>query len=352
MKKNLWPAHLAALILFAAVNSCNLDQPASTGKIQKKHNAPSQTNQEVLTRILKKFTALELHQNQKDQFLQTLENTLAKTENALQGIQFPDEKMKTAVLSAYERGDFDQAGRLLEALRNKETLPREGYINLTNSLGDMYYLDLNFDAALKAYLNISGLAPWNSSYLNKAGNVFHQLGEYEKAIAHYEKALAVDMKTVGPDHVKTAHDWSSLDLGWKALGAPRKAVEYYEKALAVDLKVFGPDHANVAVDWNNLGVVWKELGEYRKAIEYYEKALAVDLKFFGPEHPKVSIRLNNLGSAWYSSGEYHRAIEYYEKALAVGLKVFGPDHPKVAALRNNLDRAWQAYYLNLFPLSP
>ncbi|MBO1225335.1 MAG: tetratricopeptide repeat protein [Candidatus Scalindua sediminis] len=271
----------------------------------------------------------------KQQLIDELEKKNQELEKALlERTRTTKDKRAEEALVAFKAGNNEKARELFETLREEG----EGGLAKTNyNLGNVYFVDLDFQKALEAYLDAVRLAPDNSTYLNEAGYSFQTLAQYDRAIEYYEKALESDLKTLGEDHPDVAIDWDNLGSAWKAKGEYDKAIEYHEKALKVFIKTFGEDHPDVAIDWNNLGSAWKAKGEYDKAIEYYEKALKSDIKTFGEDHPDVATRWNNLGSAWDAKGEYDKAIEYYEKALSVFRIKLGNDHPRTKSTKTSLD---------------
>ncbi len=199
--------------------------------------------------------------------------------------------------AALARGDSTEADKLFARIAQKtdptiKTAAETAYQRCLIAFGSVRY-SIAYGHCKRAV----GLAPGNTTYLNRAGLVANTLGEYDKAI------------------------------------------EYFEQALASDLKTLGENHPSVATGRNNIGEAWRAKGEYDKAIEYYEQALASNLKTFGEDHPDVATYRNNLGLAWYSKGEYDKAIEYYEQALASNLKTLGENHPNVALFRSNLAAA-------------
>jgi len=252
------------------------------------------------------------------------------------------DKRAEEALVAFKARNYEKARELFETQREEEKEKEGEHANTAYNLGNVYFIELDFSKALKAYLDAVRLAPDNSTYLNVAGYSFYTLAQYDKAIEYYERALKTNLKIFGEEHPEVARNWNNLGLAWNAKGEYDKAIEYYEKALKSDLKTFGEDHPNVATRWNNLGGAWMEKGEYDKAIEYYERALKTNLKTFGEDHPNVAISWNNLGGAWGAKGEYDKAIEYYERALKTNLKIFGEEHPEVARNWNNLGSAWKA----------
>jgi len=131
----------------------------------------------------------------------------------------------------------------------------------------------NYDMAWKSLNRSVELAPNNSLYLNDTGVLADFLGQHDRAIELLNKALAIDLKTLGPDHHVLAIRWSNLGLAWTNKREYDKAIEYHEKSLASNLKAHGSDHPLVAINLNNLGGAWKEKRDFQRAREYFSKAL-------------------------------------------------------------------------------
>ena len=88
----------------------------------------------------------------------------------------------------------------------------------------------------------------------------------------------------------------------------------YRRALAIQEKTLGPDHPLVAVDLNDLGSLLQGKGDYAGAEPLYRRAVAIDEKALGPDHPNVAGDLNNLAALLYAKGDYAGA-----EPLSVGL---------------------------------
>jgi tetratricopeptide (TPR) repeat protein len=73
-----------------------------------------------------------------------------------------------------------------------------------------------------------------------------------------------------------------------------KALEWYEKGLAIELKTLGPDHPSTATSYSNMAVLCYNMEEYKKSLEYFETALKIRLKSLGPSHPHVTDTRENI----------------------------------------------------------
>ncbi len=174
--------------------------------------------------------------------------------------------------------------------------------------------------------------------LNKVGNCFYRVGQFDKAIKYYEEALAIFKKLEQEDNV--AKNLSNIGLVYDSLGQYYKAIKYYNEALAIDKKL--DQEAGVAIDLGYIGGVYYTWGQYYKAINYYKEALAINKKL--GRNTGVATVLNNIGLVYYSWSKHDKAIKYFKKALTIDKKL-GLE-PEVANSLSNIGLvyvSWNQY---------
>jgi tetratricopeptide (TPR) repeat protein len=162
------------------------------------------------------------------------------------------------------------------------------------------------------------------------------LGAYAAAQPLYERALAINEKSLGLEHPKTAVALFNLALLLKVQGDFQGARPLYERALAIDEKSYGLQHLEIAPDLNNLAVVLQHQGDFQAARSLLERALAIYEKALGPEHPDTAMTVNNLAGLLREQGDLKGAQPLYKRALAMNEKALGPEHPDTAMTLNNL----------------
>jgi len=316
--------------------------PNTLDEINEKQDSildKTEENNQLLKSIHEQL--VKKHIEESPQLINELKKKYETVVKELNAYKTEDKRAKDALV-AFKDGNYEKAKKLFESQREEEEKREKEHAETAYNLGNVYFVELDFQKALDAYLDAVRLAPDNSIYLYMAGYTFDRIAQYDKAIEYFGKALKFGLKNFGEDHPNVTIILGCLGDAWKEKGEYDKAIECFEKALKFGLKTFGEDHPNVAALWNNLGSAWQEKGEYDKAIEYYEKALMSDLNTFGEDHPNVAIYRNNLGNAWHAKGECDKAIEYFEKALKSNLKTFGEDDPQVAISWSCLGDAWKA----------
>jgi len=72
-----------------------------------------------------------------------------------------------------------------------------------------------------------------------------------------------------------------------------EAEPLYQRAIAIDDKTLGPEHPELATGLNNLAELYREQGKYAEAKPVYRRAIAIDEKTLGPEHPKTHMYREN-----------------------------------------------------------
>lgn len=130
--------------------------------------------------------------------------------------------------------------------------------------------------------------------LEKIGNAYFSMGQYEKAIEYYEKALASDLKTYGSDHPDVATNWNSQGMVYFSMGHYERAVKHYDNALALTFKTDRNEHIDVGMEWNRLALEYNKLGKSKKALECYEKALKIFEALLGKDHPYTKSVIKSL----------------------------------------------------------
>ena len=147
------------------------------------------------------------------------------------------------------------------------------------------------------------------------GNLFHSLGEYQRAKEYQEKALAIVIE-IG-DRKGEETTCGHRGTVFRSLGEYQRAKEYQEKALAIAIEI--GDRQGEGTTYGNLGIVLHSLGEHQRAKEYNEKALAIEIEI--GDRAGEGTKCVHLGIVFHSLGEYQKAKEYQEKALAIAIEI-------------------------------
>ncbi len=156
-----------------------------------------------------------------------------------------------------------------------------------------------------------------STSYNNIAVVWHNKGEYDKALEFYNKSLNIRLKNLGEEHPSVATSYNNIGRVWNNKGEYVKALEFYQKSLNIRLKTLGEEHPDVANTYNNLGQVWNKKGEYNKALEFYQKCLQIELKTLGEEHSDVATSYFTIGTVLKNKTDYQQAIETFKKGYKI-----------------------------------
>ncbi|MCA2510829.1 MAG: tetratricopeptide repeat protein, partial [Microcystis sp. M60BS1] len=201
----------------------------------------------------------------------------------------------------YQLTEYDNAFDILRAI--EDFLTRRGYYQ---TLAD-YYLEL-----VTVYQQQEEQTNWKyAASLTSLGNVYHSLGEYQKAIEFHQQSLAIT-REIG-DREGEAASYNNLGNVYYSLGEYQKAIEFYQQSLAIKREI--GDRGGEASSYGNLGNVYYSLGEYQKAIEFHQQSLAITREI--GDRGGEAYSYMGLGNVYYSLGEYQKAIEFHQQSLAI-----------------------------------
>jgi tetratricopeptide (TPR) repeat protein len=151
-----------------------------------------------------------------------------------------------------------------------------------------------------------------------------------------KRALAMDEKTLGPEHPVVVADLNNLAVAYQRQGRLAEAESVLKRALAISEKTRGPGYPELSTTLDNLANVYQDQGRLAEAESLFKRALAIDEKALGPEHRSVALKLNNLAMLYNDEGRRAEAVALLKRALAIDEKTLGLEHPTTRAIRDNL----------------
>ncbi|GHV34479.1 hypothetical protein FACS18949_10610 [Clostridia bacterium] len=220
---------------------------------------------------------------------------------------------------------------------------------LLHNIAHVYHDQGDYDKALELFYKALAISekvlgaehPSTATIYNNIACVYHDQGDYDKALEWYYEALAINEKVLGAEHPHTGATYSNIARVYHDQGDYDKALEWSYKDLKISERVLGTEHPDTAATYNNIAGVYHDQGYYDKALERYKKALAIREKVLGTEHPDTAITYNNIALAYSNQGDYDKALEWYKKALAINEKVLGTEHPHTSMTYHNIACVFQ-----------
>jgi tetratricopeptide (TPR) repeat protein len=204
------------------------------------------------------------------------------------------------------------------------TEERQGYGDVCNNLGFMYYLLGQYQEALKYYqqslviereilVTESTKSDRNreANLLMELGSVYTSLGQYENAFNFYQQSLEIQCQ-IGNRNGE-ANSLVNIANMYYSLGHYQEALKYYQQSLAIQHEI--GDHDGEAYSLMNLGNMYYSLGHYQEAIHFLQQSLEIQREIGGIQGEARS--LNALGNMYYSLRQYQEAIHFLQQSLEI-----------------------------------
>ena len=166
---------------------------------------------------------------------------------------------------------------------------------------------------------------------NAAGMKALQEARYTEAEQHLTAALKQAEK-FGEQDARLATSLKNLAVLYQAQFKFEQAELLVKQTLAIDEKTLGPEHPDMATAVHNLAVLYRYQGKYAEAEPLFKRALAIQEKALGPENQAVATSLVSLANFYRDQGKYAKAEAHYQRALPIYEKALGPEHPEVAGI--------------------
>jgi len=168
------------------------------------------------------------------------------------------------------------------------------------------------------------------------GNVYRDIGLYDKAEAMHREVLATVTHLRGSAHPDVASALCNLGEVLQNEGKLPEAENVDRQALAMRKKLLGNAHPDVAISLENLAEVLGLRGKLHEAEATLREVVAMQKKLLGNEHPDVATSVQNLAQTLRVEGNLAQAEALEREALAMRRKLLGDDHPDVAVSLNGL----------------
>jgi len=198
----------------------------------------------------------------------------------------------------------------------------QGMVYLTKfTIGQIYYLDQEYEKALDAFNNALTILEennlldlekretldWKEEYVYfYRANTFIDLGKFSYAMLDYQLAIKKNQKF--------AEAYNNLGVGYSLLGDSNRAIEQFDLALK---------NRGGSITYYNRGGVFFHQRDFQKTIEDYSKAIDID--------PQTPLFYQARADGYFASCEYGQARD----DLTVAIKLLKDDaKAKARALTN------------------
>ena len=169
-----------------------------------------------------------------------------------------------------------------------------------------------------------------ASLQNTMGEIYLNLGLYDKAESLLNAALSTRREVLGEAHPDVAEGLVNLGVAHHMKGDYGAAEELYREALARARRLFGEKHPGVLEPINKLVAVLGDKGEYEEAEKLARQALSLSEHLLDDSDPEVMNALQNLAGLLYAQGDYAGTAELSRRAVALHREHLGVEHPDTA----------------------
>ncbi len=185
--------------------------------------------------------------------------------------------------------------------------------------------------------------PTTATSLSNLGNVLYLQGKFKEAEAVHRRVLAIREKVLGNNHPDTATSMNNLanvlqEQGKDELLSPSAAraqarfdlqaysetESLFRKALAIQERTLGPDHPATANTLNNLSTYLDRRGRSDEAEPLQRRALSILERKLGPLHPDTAAMLTTLALMLDRQGKLTESEALYRKAVEIARQAGNP----------------------------
>jgi eukaryotic-like serine/threonine-protein kinase len=171
------------------------------------------------------------------------------------------------------------------------------------------------------------------------GEVYANLGLYDRAEALYRKAAGIRLRQLGPENDLTLK--SQASVGWMLYrrGRYRDAEALLRQVLDVRMRKYGAKNADTLLTMSNLGVVLSMEGHNTEAESLERQVLDTRRRTLGDSNPDTLEAMNHLAYVVLNEGKWAEAESLDRQQLQAFRQIEGNDGPQVLIAETNLGGA-------------
>ncbi|MFO8235101.1 MAG: tetratricopeptide repeat protein [Bacteroidales bacterium] len=193
----------------------------------------------------------------------------------------------------------------------------EGELNRLKAyyyLGYAHYRENNYDSALY-FLNNSreenkkiNNTGWQALIINRLGNTYQLMGDYERALKNYQQAL--ELNEQAEEQQEIARSLTNIGSIYRTFGNFDEAIQFHLRAL----EIYEDLEATEGIAWTSLNIarLFKLNGNYQKALEYLDKSYDIYKGITEKQGVQTgeTLCLKEYGLIYSRAGELDKALEH------------------------------------------
>jgi len=178
--------------------------------------------------------------------------------------------------------------------------------------------------------------PESLSTMDSLGGTLDQQGRYSEAEKLQREALDGQRRALGPEHPDTLVTMGDL-AGTLALeGRFEEAEKLGRETLEKERRVLGSENHHTIVSMDTLAAILGEEGRFAESEQLEGETIELERRVYGPNHLGLLMSMANQADTLYLMGKYSEAKQLLQQTLEIQRRVLDPNHPETARSLYNL----------------
>ncbi len=200
--------------------------------------------------------------------------------------------------------------------------------------GDLEQARQCFEESARMAREIGGeISLLHSECLMQLGDMLYQHDLADQALPLLERSLAIQRKTLSPDHPVLTRNIMLLAYTVSESGDHERAFGLLREALDLFQRSYGQEHQFNVGALTGLADEARALGRFEDAIDFANRALSILRKDSHGDDAKIGEILWGLGDSLLKAGQPAQAVLVIEQELAIARSLEGDDSESVARSR-------------------
>ncbi|MEM6845717.1 MAG: tetratricopeptide repeat protein, partial [Bacteroidota bacterium] len=257
------------------------------------------------------------------------------------------------------KNEYDSLSALMEKGQFKEALPiADKVIRLANieygSNDTTYALSLNkkgeifsylgqYEQALSLFFEAKTILIDKSisidynyaNLLNNIGGVYLATGDYLQAQKYFLQTINIydkEDEEYNPNYVRALNNLAGT---YNEMGYLHKAEPLFKRVVEIRKIIFTENHPRYAFSLDNLGLLYRKIGRYSEAEKLFLEAAEILASELGNKHPWYAISLKERAALYQTMGRFYEAQELYDQVITIFKEKLGNEHPLLARSLND-----------------
>jgi tetratricopeptide (TPR) repeat protein len=173
--------------------------------------------------------------------------------------------------------------------------------------------------------------PHLATVLANLAQTFAARGDRGRAAEIYKQSLAMNLRSLGPKHIRTVTVTNYLGSAYLMLGDADRAEEMFTQAMTVARELY-PKDMELASALAGLSAVRARQKRFDEALKLGEEALELCIQLEGEDSIDTALMYADIAEVHRMAGRGDRALPLFRKARATYEKILGPSAVRVGSL--------------------